>query len=124
MNALLNQRIRRSMIRGNSPDPFIAPFAPHLDGVKPTLNLAVGPYNSMALDKALNLYSTGRINFEQFLKTFTPTFVANCDRYMLLTGRVRSNWPTTTTSSISISAAPAAGSQSPTPAQPGRVLRC
>ncbi len=83
MNGLLNRRNKWiPMIRGNQPDPFIAPFWPNLDGVKMGIRLDVGPRNLITWNELLSLYSMGKISCDQLLQRYFSTFVANADLFM------------------------------------------
>lgn len=83
MNALLNERAQWiPMVRGNRPIPFVAPFWPHLDGVKEGIKLDVGGLNGMRYEGLVNLHAAGRLTFEQFIDAYTATFVANADEWM------------------------------------------
>jgi raffinose/stachyose/melibiose transport system substrate-binding protein len=83
MNDRLNRSIRwMPIVRGNKPDPFIAPFWPNLDGVKPGLYLETPGANGPRYHELMNLHSAGRIDFEGFLAGYLPAFVSNCDQWM------------------------------------------
>lgn len=85
INDLYNRTVKWiPMIRGNVPDPFIAPFWPNFYGVKPGINLDCGPYARIALDELDNLYATGRLDFDEFMRRFEPRYRASVARFLEL----------------------------------------
>lgn len=83
INEQLNRRIKWiPMIRGNRPDPFIAPFWPQVDGVRPGISLEGSTRNKTVLEGLLNLHATGRLSFEDLIEKYTRTYPANADLEM------------------------------------------
>jgi hypothetical protein len=70
------------MIKGNVPDKSIEAFWPHFDGVKSGIWLKIGSQNEIRLNELLNLFSTGRMTFDEFIGKFQENFLVNTDMYM------------------------------------------